>query len=100
VRGLVFLGFPLHPPGRPGTDRAGHLPKVKVPMLFIQGTADALARFDLVEDLIARLSGRARLHVVEGGDHSFRVRGARRPDVDIGRDLGAVAATFVREVIG
>ena len=69
-------------------------------MLFIQGTSDPLARFELIEDLVLRLSGRAKLHAVEGGDHSFRVRGARRPDEEIGRELGAVAASFARDVVG
>ena len=69
-------------------------------MLFIQGTADALARFDLIQDVVDRLGTRARLHPVQGGDHSFRVRGARRPDPEIGREVGAVAAAFIREVVG
>jgi hypothetical protein len=69
-------------------------------MLFIQGTADSLATFDLMESLVQRLGPTARLHPVEGGDHSFRVRGKRRPDEETGRELGAVAARFVREVIG
>jgi hypothetical protein len=68
-------------------------------MLFIQGTADALARFDLVEDTVRSLK-RARLHAIEGGDHSFRVRGNKRPDVEIGRDLGGIAADYIRDVVG
>jgi predicted alpha/beta-hydrolase family hydrolase len=95
---LVFFGYPLHPPGRPDRLRDAHLPSVRVPMLFIQGTADALASFDLVRGLVDRLGPRARLRVVEGGDHSFRVRGARRPDREVGRDLGLVAAEFVLRV--
>ena len=69
-------------------------------MLFIQGTGDALARFDLMESLVTRLSPRARLHAIAGGDHSFRVRGARSPDLDTGRDLGRVAAAFIHEIVG
>jgi hypothetical protein len=69
-------------------------------MLFIQGTQDQLARFDLVLSLVDRLGARARLHVVEGGDHSLRVRGRRRPDHDIGYELGGVAAAFARGVTG
>jgi hypothetical protein len=69
-------------------------------MLFIQGTADPLARFDLVEEVAGKLAPAARLHVIEGGDHSFRVRGQRRPDEEIGQELGEVAASFVREVVG
>ena len=98
-RALVFFGYPLHAPGRPDKPRDAHLPAVRVPMLFIQGTSDALASFDLIEALVERLRPLARLHVVQGGDHSFRVRGARRPDDDIGRELGHVAAEFITEVV-
>jgi len=71
--GLVFLGYPLHPPGRTETRRDRHLPEVGVPMLFVQGTRDAFARWDLLESLIRRLGESATLHRIEDGDHSFRV---------------------------
>ena len=87
-------------PGRYDAPRVEHLPRITVPMLFIQGTADALGRFDLVEETVRSLGPRARLHAVEGGDHSFRVRGRRRPDDEIGRELGDVAAEFIRDVDG
>jgi predicted alpha/beta-hydrolase family hydrolase len=70
--GLVFLGYPLHPPGRVETLRDAHLARISPPMLFVQGTRDALARWDLMEAVAARLP-RAELHRVEDGDHSFRV---------------------------
>ena len=73
VRGLVFLGFPLHPPGRPDDKRAEHLAHVQVPMLFLQGTRDDFAALKLLQPLVKRLGKRATLHLVEGGDHSFRV---------------------------
>ena len=95
---LIFLGYPLHAPGKTDQLRDAHLPGVRVPMLFIQGDADSLARFDLLRGVVDRLKPLARLHRVEGGDHSFRVRGARRPDVDIGRDLAGVAAAFIQEI--
>ena len=98
-RGVVFFGYPLHAPGRPEKVRDDHLASVTVPMLFIEGTADPLARFDLIQAVVERLGPRARLHVVEGGDHSFRVRGRKRPDDEIGRELGDVAASFIREVV-
>jgi uncharacterized protein len=97
---LVFFGYPLHAPGRADRPRDAHLGSITVPMLFMQGTDDSLARFDLIESLVGRLRPMARLHVVDGGDHSFRVRGARRPDTEIGRELGGVAAKFVGEVVG
>src|SRR5437867_1078673 len=73
VRGLVFLGFPLHPPGRPGDSRAEHLAQVQIPMLFLQGTRDDFADLQLLRPVVNRLGERATLHVVEGGDHSFKV---------------------------
>ena len=73
VVGLAFLGFPLHPPGRPGTTRAEHLKRVAVPMLFLQGTRDEFASLDLLRPVVQRLGARATLHLIEGGDHSFKV---------------------------
>jgi len=73
VRGLVFFGFPLHAPGKPGRTRAAHLAEVELPMLFLQGTRDALASLDELRPVLEDLGPRAALHVVEGGDHSFHV---------------------------
>lgn len=73
VSGLVFLGFPLHPAGRPGTDRAEHLRAVRAPMLFVQGTRDRLADLELLRPIVTGMGPRAALHVIEGGDHSFHV---------------------------
>jgi predicted alpha/beta-hydrolase family hydrolase len=71
--GLVFLGYPLHPPGKPETLRDAHLPGIAAPMLFVQGTRDAFARWDLLEATLARLGERATLLKLEQGDHSFKV---------------------------
>jgi predicted alpha/beta-hydrolase family hydrolase len=73
VRGLAFLGFPLHPPGEPGTSRADHLDRVTVPMLFLQGTRDEFAELSLLKQVIQRLGRRATMHLVEDGSHSFAV---------------------------
>jgi uncharacterized protein len=73
VRGLVFLAFPLHPAGRPGTERAAHLDQVRIPMLFIQGTRDELAELDLLRPLVERLASHATLHLLDDADHSFHV---------------------------
>ena len=73
VRGLVFLGFPLHAPGRPGTARAEHLASVDVPMLFLQGTRDEFAQLDLLQEVVTKLGDRATLHLIAEGDHSFKV---------------------------
>jgi hypothetical protein len=99
ARALVFFGYPLHAPGKADQPRDAHLPAVAVPMLFLQGTDDSFATFELIEGLVRRLGPRARLHAVQGGDHSFRVRGARRPDGEIAQELGEVAAAFLREVL-
>jgi hypothetical protein len=80
VRGLVFLGFPLHPPGRPGVERAAHLADVKVPLLFLQGTRDEFARLDLLRSATAELA-RATVHLIEGADHGFRARGRRAAQI-------------------
>jgi uncharacterized protein len=84
VRGLAFLAFPLHPAERPGTDRATHLQQVQIPMLFIQGTRDALADLNLLRPMVANLGARASLHLLEDADHSFHVparSGRKDPDV-------------------
>jgi predicted alpha/beta-hydrolase family hydrolase len=73
VRGLAFLGFPLHPPRSPATERWEPMPRVGVPMLFLQGTNDALAELGLLRPLIAALAPPTTLHTIEGGDHSFKV---------------------------
>ncbi len=96
VRGLVFVGFPLHPPGKPGTERADHLDQVNVPMLFLQGTRDEFAGLELIEPVLARLDPRARLHVIEGGNHSFRVpKAAGRTPAEIMAELATAIADFV-----
>ena len=73
VRGLVFLGFPLHPAGRPSVERAKHLFEVQIPMLFLQGTRDNLANLQLVEGLCEQLGARATLKLFQDADHSFHV---------------------------
>ncbi len=73
VRGLAFLGFPLHPAGKPSSDRAKHLADVHIPMLFLQGTRDSLAEAGLIEPVVRRLGSSATLHLVDGADHSFHV---------------------------
>lgn len=87
VRGLAFLGFPLHPAKQPAVTRAAHLSKIRVPMLFLQGTRDALADLDLLEPLIARLGPYAELAAFADADHSFHVparSGCRDADVLVG----------------
>jgi predicted alpha/beta-hydrolase family hydrolase len=73
VRGLAFLGFPLHPAGKPGIDRAEHLAQVEVPILFVSGERDALAELELLRPVVAGLGERATLHLVVHADHSLKV---------------------------
>jgi predicted alpha/beta-hydrolase family hydrolase len=96
--GLVFLGYPLHPPGRPEKIRDAHLPDVPVPMLFLQGSRDTFARPDLLAGVLARLGPRAQHVEVAGGDHSFRVPGGPRDARVIGASLAEPAARFMRVV--
>ncbi len=94
VRGLVFVGFPLHPPGRPGTSRAAHLANVTVPMLFLQGSRDEFADIDLLQPIVRGLAPRATLHLIDGADHGFHVlKRTGRTDADVLREL---AQTIVR----
>ena len=73
VTGLAFLGFPLHPPGKPSVTRAEHLFQVKVPMLFLQGSRDEFVQLDLLTGVCEQLGPRATLHLIEDADHSFKV---------------------------
>ncbi|WP_426613025.1 alpha/beta family hydrolase [Bradyrhizobium sp. McL0616] len=73
VKGLAFLGFPLHADKKPSSERAEHLARVEIPMLFLQGTRDGLADLSILKPVIEALGPKATLHVVEGGDHSFAV---------------------------
>ena len=97
VRGLVFFGFPLHPPKQPGTKRAEHLEKVHMPMLFLQGTRDDLADLKLLKPICKKLGKRATLHVIETVDHSFHVlKKSGRTDEDVLRELAATAAEWAK----
>jgi predicted alpha/beta-hydrolase family hydrolase len=84
VKGLVFLGFPLHPAGKPSVQRAEHLREVDIPMLFLQGTRDELATLELLQPVIAGLGARATLTLLQDADHSFHIparTGRKDPEV-------------------
>ncbi len=88
VRGIAFLGFPLHPPGKPSDARAAHLDAVAIPMLFLQGTRDEFAALDLLRPVCAKLGDRATLHLIDGADHSFHVlKKTGRTDADVFTEL-------------
>jgi len=84
VLGLVFLGFPLHPPGKPSVERGAHLFDVRIPMLFLQGTRDEFAELPLLEAIVGKLGARANLELFEDADHSFHVparTGRKDPEI-------------------
>jgi len=86
---LIYFGFPLHAVGKPGAERGAHLSEVKLPMLFLQGSRDALADLKLLKPLCRKLGKQIELFVIEGGDHSFHMlKSAKRSDDEV---LGAAA---------
>ena len=100
VRGLVFLGFPLHPPGKPSEDRAKHLFDVQIPMLFLQGTRDDFANLQLLEPLCKRLGARATLKLFTDADHSFHVPArSGRKDADVLKELLDTFASWIQLVL-
>ncbi len=100
VRGLVLFGFPLHPAGRPSTDRAAHLAAVDVPMLFLQGTRDALADLELMEPVLRDLGPRATLHRLAGADHGFHVlKRSGRTDDEVAADIAERVSGWIDAVL-
>jgi len=96
VKGLAFLGFPLHPAGKPSAERAEHLREVKIPMLFLQGTRDELAQLELLQPLIDRLGARATLKLLQEADHSFRVPARTgRKDAEVRAEMLDALATWM-----
>jgi predicted alpha/beta-hydrolase family hydrolase len=100
VRGLVFFGFPLHPPGKPGSERGRHLSEIRLPLLFLQGTRDEFAQLDLLQAQVRQLGKPARLTLFENADHSFHVpaRTGRKDSQVLAEALDATA-TWIDEVL-
>ena len=100
VRGLVFVGFPLHPPEKPSDERARHLDDVRIPMLFLTGSRDEFAQLHLLEPVIERLAPRATLHLVDDADHGLHVRArSGRKDPEVRARAAATAASWMGAVI-
>jgi uncharacterized protein len=100
LAGLVFLGYPLHPPGRPDRLRAAHLQEIKAPMLFVQGSRDAFGTPDELQPIIEQLKPLADLYVVEGGDHSFKVlKSARVKQQDVYGSIQDRIENWLRAII-
>src|ERR1700730_9166505 len=99
VRGLAFLGFPLHPAGKPSSDRAKHLADVRIPMLFMQGTRDNHAEVSLLEPVVKSLGPSASLHRVEGADHSFHVPArSGRKDIEVMDEILDAFANWIEAI--
>ena len=100
VRAIAFLGFPLHPPGRPGDERGRHLFEIRVPMLFLQGARDEFASLGLLRPLVERLGARAALTLLEHADHSFHVPArSGRTDAEVRAEMLDALAAWIDEVI-
>lgn len=93
--GLVFLGYPLHPPGKPEKIRDAHLDAIGAPMLFLQGSNDTFAQKDLLDAVVAKLGTRATLQSVPDADHSFAIKGTKRSSQEIGASLAPAVASYV-----
>lgn len=98
-RGIVLLGYPLHPPGRPQERRDAHLPDVPCPMLFVQGSRDAFGTPAEIQPVLLALGRPATMHIVEGGDHSFKVANGRRPQDDVHLDVQRTIVRWLRGII-
>ena len=97
VDGLAYLGYPLHPPGRPEKPRIEHLPAIRVPQLFIEGTNDPFIQpISQFEDAVATCRN-ARVEWIDGAGHTFEVKGRKRPAADIGAALAPLVADFIRD---
>jgi len=100
VNGLAFIGFPLHPAGRPSAERAEHLREVKIPMLFLQGTRDELAQLELLQPLIDRLGARVTLKLLQDADHSFHVPARTgRKDAEVRAEMLDALAKWIEQAI-
>jgi len=100
VKGLAFIGFPLHPAGKPSGQRAEHLREVKIPMLFLQGTRDELAKLELLQPLIDQLGARATLKLLQDADHSFHVPARTgRKDAEVRAEMLDAFATWIEQTI-
>lgn len=97
---LVFFSFPLHPPGKPGTERAEHLFEIKIPLLFLTGTRDEFATGDLLPQVVKRLGKRATLHLVDTADHGFKVlKRSRESTEDVFAELARVAREWADSTV-
>jgi predicted alpha/beta-hydrolase family hydrolase len=101
LRGIAFLGFPLHPPEKPSIDRAEHLARARGPLLFVQGTRDDLAELTLLRPVVKKLGARATLHIVEHADHGFDVlKRSGRTSADVLGEIATTVASWMQRTAG
>ncbi len=99
IKGIVFFGFPLHAPNKPSADRAEHLFKVNVPMLFLQGTRDKLADLSLLKPICKKLKDKGELHIIEGADHSFLVlKSSGKNDEEVIEELAKTTKDWIEKI--
>jgi predicted alpha/beta-hydrolase family hydrolase len=97
IKGIVFYGFPLHAPGKPSIERADHLKNIEIPMLFLQGTRDNLAKLELLKSICQKLGKKATLHIVEGGNHSFHLpKSSGKSDEEVLDELAQVVYQWIK----
>lgn len=96
IKGIIFFGFPLHAPGKDSTERAEHLYKINLPLLFLQGTRDKLANLDLLRPVITGLGSHAELEVIEGADHSFHMlKSSGRSDDEVLKEISGKVRNWI-----
>ncbi len=101
VKGLIFFGFPLHSPAKPGRERGEHLSDVTVPMLFLQGTRDTFAKRELLQPVLDDLGAKATLQLVDGADHGFHVlKRSGRTDAEVIEELARSAVEWATPILG
>ncbi|RMG23007.1 MAG: alpha/beta fold hydrolase [Bacteroidetes bacterium] len=100
AKGLIFFAFPLHAPGKPGTERAAHLRLISQPMLFLSGTRDTLARADLLQEVVDELGDKARLHWLDTANHSYKIlKRSRQNPEDVFEEMARVSREWIDKLI-
>ena len=99
VSGVVLLGYPLHPPGQPEKRRDAHLPQIQQPVLFVQGSNDTFGSGDEISDVVKTMPN-AFLHLIEGGDHSFKVKGGAAKNVAVFAEVITTVAEWIQGIAG
>ena len=101
VEGLIFFAFPLHAPNKPSDKRANHLSSIKIPMLFLSGTRDALASLDLLQPIVKKLKRKAKIHLLDTANHSYKIlKRTRQSDEDVFVEMARIARQWIDKIVG